>query len=250
MKVTLISYTQDAVNLLLFTKQTRLNMTPGLLEEVRGWPDEMKFAELSYMANTIPSSWEFVDYIFLIEGVSRAFTHQFVRTRHGSYAQQSLRIVDAGDFDFVMPERLTAKAQHSSGLAYPGSARHVVLDVLERLRAAYKELRRLSVAPEDARAILPTNVSTNIVAKFNLRTMAELAASRTGGRTQGEYQDVMKAMTEAITDVHPWATQFLFPIGRNYFDDIEAFAEEEFGGDLARKGRLLRIVDKMRKERK
>jgi flavin-dependent thymidylate synthase len=238
MRVTLINHTRNAVELLLFTKATRLNMTPGLMDEIRGWSDGKKADELQYMANTIPSSWEFVDYVFLIEGVSRAFTHQFVRTRHGSYAQQSLRVVDAGDFDFVMPDRLEGS-----------DAGKLIENVIEHDRYAYREMIDMGIAAEDARSILPTNIATNIVAKFNLRTMAELAATRTGGRTQGEYQSVMKAMADEILAVHPWARDFLFPQQRNYFDDIEAFAEKEFGGDLAKKGQLLKIVDKMRKER-
>ena len=66
MKVTLINYTQDAVDMLLFTKSTRLNMSPGLMSEIAKWPPSKKYEELKYMANTIPSSWEFVDYVFLV----------------------------------------------------------------------------------------------------------------------------------------------------------------------------------------
>ena len=75
----------------------------------------------------------------------------------------------------------------------------------------------------------------------------DLAKSRTGGRTQGEYQKVMNAMVDEVLKVHPWAEKFLFQAGRDYFAEIEAFAQEEYGGDLLKKGRLLKIVDKMRK---
>lgn len=255
MKVTLISHTQDAETLLLFTKATRLNMTPALWTEISDWPSAKIAAELSYMAQTIPSSWEFVDYVFLIEGVSRAFTHQFVRNRHGSYAQQSLRVVDASDFDFVMPKRLgpSDKMFQTSGefvAEHPKKvAREVIGEALSAIKFAYRRLGApdLKVAAEDARSILPTNIATNIVAKFNLRTMSELAKSRTGGRTQGEYIDVMDAMCTEIVKVHPWAEQFLFPEGRNFYEEIEAFAEREYGGDLKKKGELLKIVDAMRK---
>ena len=54
MKVTLINYTQDASTLLLFTKSTRLMMNPGLMDEIRSWPEDKKLSELEYMANTIP----------------------------------------------------------------------------------------------------------------------------------------------------------------------------------------------------
>jgi flavin-dependent thymidylate synthase len=250
MKVTLINHTQDAETLLLFTKSTRLNLTSDLLEEIRGWPAEKKMAELAYMANTIPSSWEFVDYTFAITGVSRAFTHQFVRNRHGSYAQQSMRVVDAGDFDFVWPARFLADDEMPmEEVAKRMRPQGVIQDTIALISESYKRLRAYGVATEDARSILPTNIATNIVAKFNLRTMSELAKSRTGGRTQGEYIAVMNAMCDAVIEVHPWAEAFLFPKTRDLFAEIEAFAEREYAGDLLKKGELLKIVDQMRKGR-
>jgi thymidylate synthase (FAD) len=239
MKVTLINCTPDAANLLLFTKSTRLNMSPGLMEEIQRWPEEKRLEELAYMANTIPSSWEFVDYTFLVEGVSRAYTHQQVRTRAASYAQQTMRVLDMGEFEYVYSDRMSKP-----------SAKLVVDEVLAEIRAGYHSLRVMGVPPEDARGILPTNIATNIVCKFNLRTLSELCASRTGGRTQGEYQRVVNAMADAVLSRHPWAEQFLFPKQRDYFAEIEAWAEQEFGGDLLKKGALLKIVDKMRKEKK
>jgi flavin-dependent thymidylate synthase len=240
MKVTLISTTPEAKELLIFTKSTRLTMSPGLMDEIRSWPEEKKLAELEYMANTIPSSWEFVDYVFMIEGVSRAFTHQFVRSRQGSYAQQTMRVLNMGEYDYVYTDRVRADIR----------ARGLVDIANENIRLTYNELIKLGLPAEDARGILPTNISTNIVAKFNLRAFVDLAKSRTGGRTQGEYQKVMNAMVDEVLKVHPWADKFLFQQGRDYFAEIEAFAEREYGGDLLKKGALLKIVDKMRKELK
>ena len=237
MKVTLINHTQNAERLLVFTKHTRLGLNANTFEDVMRMPYEEILKELDYMASTIPSSWEFCDYTFLIEGVSRAFTHQFVRNRHGSYAQESLRVVEKADIPFVMPERLTMLQQC------------VVGESLANIKNAIQALKITGAATEDIRSLLPTNVATNIVAKFNLRTMSELAKSRTGGRTQGEDIGVMNAMCDRVIEVHPWAEKFLFPQERNHFDEIEAFAERVFGGDLLKKGELLKIVDKMRKEK-
>jgi flavin-dependent thymidylate synthase len=238
MKVTLVSTTPNAADVLLFTKSTRLTMSPGLMDEIRAWPAEKKAEELKYMANTIPSSWEFVDYVFLVEGVSRAYTHQQVRTRAGSYAQQTMRVLEMGDYDYVKSDRI---------LASP-SANATVDEVNGIIRQAYKLLTSIGIPAEDARGILPTNIATNIVCKFNLRTLAELARSRTGGRTQGEYQKVVNAMIDAVLAVHPWASDFLFPKGRNLFDEIEAWAMKEFPDNLMRRGEVLKIVDRMRKE--
>ena len=88
MKVKLINYTDDAKNLLLFTKNTRLMNVENAYDAIKKWPDEKKQGELDYMLRTIKSSWEFVEYTFDIRDVTRAFTHQFVRTRQASYAQQ------------------------------------------------------------------------------------------------------------------------------------------------------------------
>lgn len=237
MRVTLISHTPEAAELLIFTKSTRLTMSPGLMDEIRAWPEEKKLAELEYMANTIPSSWEFVDYVFMIEGVSRAFTHQFVRSRNASYAQQTMRVLNMGEFDYVMTDRVKADVR----------ARGLVDILNENIKSVYRQLIEMGLPVEDARGVLPTNIATNICAKFNLRAFVDLAKSRTGGRTQNEYQQVVNAMCDAVLKVHPWAEKFMFQQGRDYFAEIEKFAEEEYGGDLLKKGRLLKIVDKMRK---
>jgi flavin-dependent thymidylate synthase len=238
MKVTLINHTHDAAELLLFTKSTRLGLNALTMAEIRAMTPEAKLAGLRYMADTIPSSWEFVDYVFLVEGVSRAYTHQQVRTRAGSYAQQTMRVMDMSDFEYVFTERNRAD---------PG-AMELINALNEQIMNTYQALLRRGQPAEDARGVLPTNIATNIVCKFNLRTMAELARSRTGGRTQREYQRVVNAMLDEVLRVHPWADVFLFPKGRDLFAEIEAFAEEEYGGDLLKKGRLLKIVDKLRKE--
>jgi len=240
MKVTLISVTPNAAELLLFTKSTRLSMSPALLRDIELWKKERKEAELAYMAETIPSSWEFVDYVFLVEGVSRAYTHQQVRTRAASYAQQSLRVVNVADFEYIFTERNREDP----------TAMRALNSALSAIKDCYARLIALEQPVEDARGILPTNIATNIVCKFNLRTMSELAASRTGGRTQDEYKTVVNAMCTAVLAVHPWAERFLFARPRDFFAELERFAEEEYGGDLLKKGQLLKIVDKMRKERR
>lgn len=193
MHVNLISYTPDALNLLLRTKNTRLGST----DDPATWPAERQAEHLSYMLDTIKSSWEFVDYTFEISGVSRAFTHQFVRTRSGHYAQESQRTVDVRDHDVVRPDFPTA------------AQRTIWADGEQTAFEAYKKLIDSGVPVQDARGLLPTAVTTSIFAKFDLRTLSSMAAVRLCVRTQGEYQDVFRAMREAVLAVHPWAEQFI-----------------------------------------
>jgi flavin-dependent thymidylate synthase len=196
MKVTLLNYTKDAKDLLLITKNTRLSASiEESLVEMKSWDEEKKDAELDYMLKTIQSSWEFVDYTFLIEGVSRAFTHQLVRTRTASFAQQSQRTVDMEDFEYVTPKNL-------KGCSYYEQA-------MRSINEDYFYLKELGFPPQDARGILPTNICTSIIGKFNLRTMSDMAKKRLCPRTQGEYQDVFKEMRNKVIEVHQWAEKFI-----------------------------------------
>jgi flavin-dependent thymidylate synthase len=194
-KVTLISYTQDALNLLLSTKGTRLAHN----EDPATWSPEKKAEHLAYMRDTIKSSWEFSDYVFKIEGVTRAFTHQIVRTRTGSYAQEAMRVVDASDHPIEVPPKI---AEDEILFNIWNAATKDMMD-------GYSSLLELGAEPQDARGLLPTNITTNIIAKFNLRTLHETAKLRLCTRTQGEYQDVFRAMRAAVIEVHPWAEDFL-----------------------------------------
>jgi flavin-dependent thymidylate synthase len=200
MKVTLINYTPDALETLLFTKSTRLKMSTTGIEEIKAWPAEKKQAELDYMLGTIQSSWEFVDYIFLIEGVTRAFTHQLVRHRAGtSFAQQAQRAVDMRDFEYITTGKL--KDGPLGAIAYHRA--------MSDIKDAYDEMMEYGVPAQDARGVLPTNIATNICFKANLRTIHDMGLKRMCVKAQGEFQDVFRALKEEIVKVHPWAEQMI-----------------------------------------
>lgn len=222
MKVTLLEFTGKgssdemwrAADLLLFTKNTRLTMSPGLMEEIAAWPAKKKIIELEYMANTIPSSWEFVDYTFLIEGVTRAFTHQFVRTRTNSYAQQTMRVLDVSEgrgWDYLTGPSIANDPAMSTEYEFE----------MEQISKTYKKLIREGANIEDARGILPTNILTNIVVKTSLRTLAETVQKRSSPRTQGEYREVLDAMKEEVEAVHPWVDLFFNRTVSQAIEDLQ-----------------------------
>jgi flavin-dependent thymidylate synthase len=247
MEVKLIDYTgagaadpaRHAANVLVFTKQTRLEMNAGLFEEIEGWDWSRIESELAYMANTIPSSWEFVEYKFLITGVTRGFTHQFVRTRTASYAQQTMRVLNVNGWGYgtgpTVAENPERKEEYDACM---GS----IADV-------YDKLIDMGAKIEDARGVLPTNIHTNLVAKFDLRTMSDTARKRASSRTQGEYRDVMDAMKEEVMRVHPWTKLFF----ERTFDKAAAELEDRItvickqigAGDVVRTN-LIKLIDQMR----
>ena len=237
MKVTLVSYNENALELLIFAKSTRLKMRPGLFDEIAEWTPEEKEDEARYIANTIRSSWEFLDYTFLIEGVSRAFTHQFVRNRQGSYAQQTMRMLDVSDFAYTTGPTLSDDSNPQATELY-----HNTMTIVN---AAYQGLMELGIPAEDARGILPTNICTNIMAKYNLRTLAELVASRSSPRTQGEFRDVMKAMYAEVLSVQPWAELFLNDAKVRAASELDSWiAEYDTENDATY---LTKLVDILRK---
>lgn len=243
MQVTLFEYTgkgsadpaRAAANALVFTKSTRLNMTPDLYAQVEAMTQEQIEDELRYMANTIPSSWEFCHYSFIITGVSRAFTHQFVRTRTGAYAQQTMRILDVSGFDYI-----TGPTVSASSIAH-----HDYDKVMSDINVCYQDLISMGVAIEDARGILPTNISTNICADFNLRTLSEIFRKRASSRTQGEYHEVIEEMKAAVLAVHPWTRLFF----ERSFDVAAKELEDQIIGlglDRDKQINLIKLIDQMR----
>lgn len=191
MNVKLINYTKNALETLLYTKNTRLQ-GKVTFDDIVEWPEEKKMEHFNYMLDTIQSSFEFVDYTFEISGVTRAFTHQLVRTRTGSYAQESQRTVDVRDSEVI------------------NTTNDPLFDQLsDAILEGYASMIDSGIPVQDARGILPTNMSTSIICKFDLRTLHNMALLRLCTRTQGEYQNIFKMMVKAITIVHPWVEQFL-----------------------------------------
>ena len=195
MQVKLISCTPDALNLLLSTKNTRLSSDDNPAD----WSDEKRMDHLRYMLGTIKSSWEMIDYIFQIEGVTRAFTHQLVRHRTGSYAQQAMRVVDARNQPVEKPPSISIS----------GVTNQIWDDGVAAAMGFYGQLIDNGAPIQDARGLLPTHITTSIMAKYNLRTLHDMAKLRLCVRTQGEFQDVFRRMRELVLEQHPWAEEFL-----------------------------------------
>jgi len=205
MKVTLIEHTRQAKDILLFSKRTRYLNSIDDFEVVKAMTEKEKSEELDYVFNTISSSWEFIDYIFLIEDVTRAFTHQLVRHRVGtSFAQQTQRMADMNNFRYLIPEGLVDDQQvMDNGFIYS--------ETMNKIKKGYNDLIENRAEPQDARGVLPTNILTNILLKINLRALSSMLELRLCVRTQGEFQDVAKKMRSSVVKIHPWASPVLQP---------------------------------------
>lgn len=237
--VTLLSYTPYAAELMIFTKRTRLNMSPDSFRQVHKMTQDEKLVELKAMSRTLPSSWEFCDFTFLIEHATRAFTHQLVRTRQASYAQQAMRVVHQDQFGYDIPE------------AYNGDLPKVATytKAMHKIQEAYDQLIADGSHTEDARGVLPTNIHTNIVAKFNLRTLSELMSKRLySGRVQGEYRDVLGQMKMKVEAVYPWTSMFLEPRAANEYVSLERTLADKLGRNTPEFLEAIKSLDIIRSE--
>lgn len=196
-------------------------------------------------ANTIRSSWEFIHYTFDIQNVSRGFTHQLVRTRHASFAQQSLRAVHVHNLEENVLIPPSIQGNPDMEVEY--------LSMLRCVGDYYNSLVLAGVPPEDARNILPIGTQTSIMMKIDLRNLTDMVRKRSSGRVQSEYRQVCDLMVERVEKVHPFAKWFL---NQDYLDDRKAFeAILDSAFDLDEviqpddraevKTELLRIVDRM-----
>lgn len=206
-KVTIAAATEwdpaRAAALLIFTKSTRLEMTPGGLEQIvercESDPAWMR-SELDYMSKTIRSSWEFLDVTFVVENISRATAQQVTRTRVASFAMQSQRVTNMENASFSR-----------SGVYEDDELNQLYEEALDRSMEYYGRLVDGGMKLEDARGVLPLNVQCRLVEKYNFRTLASLIPARTSYRAQGEYREIARQMRDQLFQLWPWAYLFFRP---------------------------------------
>jgi len=183
MKVELINFTDQAKELLVLGKRTRHMKDSAAWAEVLGMAEESLDEELGYVFSTISGPLEFVNYTFLITGVTRAFTHQLVRHRVGvSFAQQSQRFAEQEGFNYLT----TGSINRDDRLG------EIYDNTMDGIQSGYSELLAEGANQQDARGVLPTNILTNILMKMNLRSLSSLMEVRLCVRSQGEFQDVSR----------------------------------------------------------
>jgi thymidylate synthase (FAD) len=208
MEVRIIDYTgagspdpYHAARLLMYVKDTRLKRGSEAFINKFGKSEPEVEQELKEIVKSIRSSWEFVDVTIELIGVSRACADQILRTRHGSYAVQAMRVADMAGFETVVPPSVLA---HEDALQAWYKATNAIDE-------AYQALQALGIPNQDARGVLPMAVMTNLNIKWNLRTLAETCAKRQSVRAQGEYREFVELLKHELYMVWPWAQLFIEP---------------------------------------
>lgn len=159
-----------------------------------------------YIANLMNvkhgSVLEHVVFTFLLEGVSRALTHELVRHRAGfGYSQLSQRYVDESNVGFVLPPEI-AEGTHAydvwkeSCQAALESYGKLLAAVEEQVADEPKATLRRKRARQAARAILPNSAETKIVVTANARAWRHFIELRAAPTADAEIRRL------AITVLH------------------------------------------------
>jgi len=131
---------------------------------------------------------EFIDLHFMIEGVTRAWTHQAVRQRTAVYAQESLR--------FAVKENVAARP--GPMISQDKDFVSVWDDAVAHVWGAYKVLIGAGVPAEEARGLLPHDTLTRMNYKTNLRNLSEHLGNRLCTQAQFEWRLVGSQIKRAL----------------------------------------------------
>jgi thymidylate synthase (FAD) len=149
------------------------------------------------------SPLEQVWFEFGISGVTRAFSHQFVRHHMGiSFEQQSQRYVTfkGGEFPYTVPESVK-----KAGLSGELDAE------FDRLAGLYDKMVQAGVPAEDARFVLPNATNTNFKVTVNLLELLHIADLRLCTRAQWEFRKVVALMRAEVMRKLPMLGRYMQP---------------------------------------
>jgi len=149
------------------------------------------------------SPLEQVHFEFGLSGVSRAFSHQFVRHRVGiSFEQQSQRYVTykGGSYPYTVPESVRRAGKEE-----------LFQEAVHSIGAAYEELVAAGVPAEDARFLLPNATNTNFKVSVNYLELMHIADLRLCTRAQWEFRKVVALMRAEVKRRFPELARYLQP---------------------------------------
>ena len=189
MKIRILSHTENPD--LLCAKIARYSNVSETWDELKrkapsgGWEKFLK--KVIKMGHT--SVLEHAVFTFEITGVSRVFTHQFVRHRIASYLQKSFRRTKIKKL--ILPPSVIEAAEDPEQLQ-------------KAAEALYREYFRRGVPMEDARYLAPMGSETAIIATFNARTLLEsFFPLRLHRSAQFEIRAVANEMLRLVKPIAP-----------------------------------------------
>src|SRR3990167_3368336 len=150
------------------------------------------------MNTKLQTPLEMVHTLWLLNDVTRAFTHQLVRYRVGtSFIQESMRFLGMKKEFKVLVTGSSADTVIDEDEPYSNFEEYV--SAVQTSILSYVDLIERGVPSEDARGVLPTNILTSIYFDCSFRTLQGLFPQRLCCQAQpGEWQPILQEMRRQI----------------------------------------------------
>jgi len=193
-RVELVQDFDDEVLRSVFTYA--INATLGIDPE--NPPEPVDWEEM--MKGGLQTALEDIRIAFGVYRVSRASTHQIVRSRRAAFHQQSMRAHYYGERPgFRYPESVWSK----------DLARDAFAEAILACHRAYALACAAGVSYQDARYILPEGTVNYILCEYSLAEFINVYAYRACSMFQWEIVSVMRQMREALIEKHPWLDPYV-----------------------------------------
>ena len=128
---------------------------------------------------------------FKVSQISRACSHQFVRSKHLDFLQRSQRYCSEQDVEFITPKHLSGNALMELDMSY------------QHAHNAYKYLIAQGVKKEDARFVLPQATTTELIVTGNLQAWLDFIQLRNIPAAQWEIREVAKTINNTLAENIP-----------------------------------------------
>jgi thymidylate synthase (FAD) len=192
MNVKLIGFTPNPEKIpALAAKLTHSKTKPEELEKTSDKELKAILKQVMNLGHT--SVIEHTNFTFAISDVSRSLTHQLVRHRIASYAQQSQRYVNLNEPNYVTPPKILKNKKMKK--AYDETMKNIWVE--------YNKLLNLGIPAEDARFILPNGACTNIIVTMNARSLLNFFELRCCQHAQWEIRKLANIMLREVKKVAP-----------------------------------------------
>ena len=121
---------------------------------------------------------------FHVSGISRACSHQFVRSKHLDFLQRSQRYCSEKDTDFIYPTSMENNLD--------------VETLYEHALGLYQELIKKGVKKEDARFVLPEATTTELIVTGNFQAWLDFIELRADKHAQWEIREVARTINNIL----------------------------------------------------
>ena len=138
---------------------------------------------------------------------NRGVTHELVRHRIASFAQESTRYVKYGDdMEFIVPVWIPERDKsilidgEVGLLSYPTSA---FVSAIKNASKSYLELMKAGWKAQEAREVLPNALKTEIVVTANLREWKHIFELRCAKAAHPQIRDLMMPLLKHMSSILP-----------------------------------------------